>query len=335
VGRRAQGGAFELSGRGLPAEAVAEALRLGYGVEAHVERLDLGNDADSWSYRASAANGALFLKLRTAHLAAAGSQVPRHLGDRGVPGVLAPVRTLSGAPSYAVDGFALIVQPWLDARPAMEVGLSDAQWEELGQIVAILHGSCDAPPPGARLEAFTPTRRELAEPLDEIAPRTELRELWRLHRPTICALVERADVLGRELPKRSLPPVLCHGDLHTNNVLVDSDDRLCLVDWDEATWGPRERDLMFFVGGIHRRLVSPRQTEAFLRGYGAVAVDETALEYYRVAWAVQDIAAVGEQAALLPQLDDARRKRALAHFALLFEPGAIVEIALATRRASP
>jgi spectinomycin phosphotransferase len=44
--------------------------------------------------------------------------------------------------------------------------------------------------------------------------------------------------------------VLCHADLHTWNVLVDGDGRLWLVDWDEAILAPRERDLMFLVGGI-------------------------------------------------------------------------------------
>jgi Ser/Thr protein kinase RdoA (MazF antagonist) len=56
--------------------------------------------------------------------------------------------------------------------------------------------------------------------------------------------------------------VLCHADLHTWNVLVDSVGDLWIADWDEAVLAPRERDLMFVVGGIGHGLVTPAATAA-------------------------------------------------------------------------
>ena len=125
----------------------------------------------------------------------------------------------------------------------------------------------------------------------------------------------------------SAPMVLCHADLHTRNVLLEGDEQFWIVDWDETVLALKERDLMFLVGGIVRELLQPHHTEYFFRGYGEVEIDQDALAYYRHAWAVQDIAADGEQVFFMPELSDASRQRALRGFKLLFEPGNIVSIA--------
>jgi spectinomycin phosphotransferase len=84
---------------------------------------------------------------------------------------------------------------------------------------------------------------------------------------------------------------------------------------------------MFVVGGIGHGLVRPHETEAFFEGYGRTAIDPLLLAYYRVAWAVQDLAAYGEQVLMAPGLGEASRRDALDGLMSLFEPGNIVEIA--------
>jgi spectinomycin phosphotransferase len=100
------------------------------------------------------------------------------------------------------------------------------------------------------------------------------------------------------------------------------------VDWDEAVLAPRERDLMFVVGGIGHGLVRPSDTECFFQGYGHTGVDPDLLAYYRCAWAVQDVAAYGEQALLAPGVGQETRRAAVAGFKDLFEPGNIAGLAL-------
>ena len=87
---------------------------------------------------------------------------------------------------------------------------------------------------------------------------------------------------------------------------------------------------MFVIKGIGSDLVNPKETAAFLQGYGESAVDPAALAYYRYAWAVQDIAAYGEQVFLTPELTPESRLDGLQGFISLFEPGNIVSIALAS-----
>jgi hypothetical protein len=229
----------------LAEEAIAGALEAGFGVRvAGLVFLPVGNDAASWAYRVEVAGGPpWFLKVRAGAGAMPGAAVPAYLQRHGVPLVPAPRPTGAGAPFVVVDRFALALYPLLDAAPGAVVGLSPAQWRELGAAV---------------------------------------------RRPTLCRWI---------------------------------------VDWDEAVLAPRERDLMFVVGGIGHGLVRPHDTERFLRGYGETGIDPRLLAHYRTAWAVQDIAAYGEEVLLTPSLGQETRPAALEGFMDLFEPGNIVDLA--------
>jgi spectinomycin phosphotransferase len=320
--------------------SIVAVLRASFGIRvAALALLPVGNDADSWAYRVQAAPGpAWFLKLRAGANPTRGAAVPSYLHRHGVPNVPAPLATRTGAPYVLVDRFALALYPMLEARVGAEVGLSPAQWRRLGAAVRQVHAVPLTPELRALVgqEAFRPTRRELladlearlATPADPVAG--ELAGFWRAHRDAIDELIQRADALGRQLARRSFPQVLCHADLHTWNVLVDADARLWLVDWDEAVLAPRERDLMFVVGGIARDLVRPADTDRFLQGYGEARVDPRLLAYYRCAWAVQDIAAYGEQVLLAPESGEAARRAAVEGFLDLFAPGNIVDLAQAS-----
>jgi spectinomycin phosphotransferase len=321
----------------LAAEAVVRALESGYGIRVSgLTFLPVGNDAASWAYRVGTATGRdWFLKVRAG--AMPGAVVPALLHRQGVPNVLAPLPATSGVPAVPLERFTLALYPMVEAVTGAEAGLSAAQWRQLGVAVERVH-TLPVPAGLARLvgrERFRPSRRELLpeleaalaspDPGDEVG--VELAAFWRAHREVIDALVERADRQGRWLTGAGFPEGLCHGDLHTWNVLVDSDQQLWIVDWDEAVLAPRERDLMFVVGGIGAGLVSPDDTRAFFQGYGRARVDPVLLAYYRCAWAVQDIAAFAEEAVLSPGLGSMSRRAALASFMGLFEPGNIVDLA--------
>ncbi len=237
---------------------------------------------------------------------------------------------------------ALVLFPMLDAVVAADAGMGADRWRALGRIVRRLH---EVPPPAAAelpvpVETFQAWRRDLIEPIAETAAHPgrdpisgRFATVWRDHREEIGALVALTDSTAERLRGRPAACVLCHTDLHTWNVLVDADGRLWIVDWEEAMLAPRERDLMFAIGGgLGRGLVSADDTAAFLQGYGQTTVDEELLAYYRIARALEDIAACGEEIALMPGADPRERERALRGLEALFEPGAIVELALSEAR---
>jgi spectinomycin phosphotransferase len=354
----------------LAGDRIIGALEASFGLRvAVVQFLPLGNDSASWSFKVQTTQGpSYFLKVRgvarptPAEVQAApagaegagpggapdpavGAAVPSYLHGQGVPNVLAPVTTNAGAPYVLVDRFALALYPLLEARPGVEVGLSPGQWWLLGASVRRIHDVALTPQLTSLVgrEAFRPRRRELLPRLqallasaDQRDPVTrELAEVWHAREDIIHTLAEQADELGRQLASERFPLVLCHADLHTWNVLVDADQQVWIVDWDEAILAPKERDLMFVIGGIDRRLVRPGDTERFLQGYGEATINQRLLAYYRIAWAVQDIAAFGEEALMMPELGEESRRDALSGFAGLFDPDGIVHLAGASGTIDP
>ncbi len=323
--------------------AITGALHAHYGISIKaLTFLPLGNDSASAVYRVDAADGATyFLKARNgADFSVPSLVVPRYLHDQSVPHIVAPLPTITQALWVSVNDFALSLYPFIDGCIGADVGLSRQQWRAFGAMLKQIHTSLLTPDLMKIVprETFTPTRRSVITDLEAAISRQtfadpverELAGFWHARHYEIRTLVDRADALARQLRQKSLPLVLRHADMHTWNVLLDTAQQMWLVDWDETMLAPKERDLMFVVGGIGRNLVSPHDTECFMKGYGDTAIDAGALVYYRYAWAVQDIAAYGERVFFVPDLGEETRRGAMRGLTNMFEPGNIVEIAFAS-----
>lgn len=327
----------------LSADTLAAAVRTHYGLAVTtVGFLPLGHDSSAWVYRVQAQDGAAyFLKVRQGVTNAAGLLVPRYLHAHGIAPVVAPLPDVRGALWAQVAGYALILYPFIAGATGMAQGLSEAQWIAYGTILRRIHSTVIAPElaRALRRETFVPagaaTVREVdrhigarrwADPLAQ-----EVAALWRERGAVIRTLVSRAEELGAHLARTAPPCVLCHADIHTDNVLLGADGRVWIVDWDETVLAPKERDLMFAVGGgISRALVGEREEALFLRGYGATPLDPRALSYYRYAWAVNDIGAFAAEVVGRPDLGAVSKQTALDIFKRLFQPGEIVALALAS-----
>jgi spectinomycin phosphotransferase len=328
----------------LADETIIAALHAHYAMSiAALTFLPLGADSGSAAYRVQTAEGATyFLKVRAgAGFSLASLVAPRYFRDQGVPHIMAPLPTIAGALWAGAADFALSLYPFVDGRMGADGGLSEQHWHALGATLKQIH--TDPLTPELRQivprEAFVPSRRSVMADLEAAiagqalaSPQErELAAFWHARRDEIHTLVERADALGGRLRRQTAAPlVLCHADLHAWNVLLDTAGQMWLVDWDETILALKERDLMFVVGGIGRDLVSPRETACFLQGYGDAALDPYALTYYRYAWAVQDMAAYGEQVFFMPDLGAETRRDAVHGFMSLFEPGNIVALAFAS-----
>ena len=328
----------------LSEDVIIAALRADYGVVASLVFLPIGCDSSAWAYRAQTADGATyFLKVRKGIANRASLIVPRYLHDHGVTNVVAPIPTLAQTLWAEVGEFALILYPFIDGVTGKDGGMNERQWVAYGGVLRQVHTVPVTAALARRLrrERFSPDWGSAVRRVDAHvgertfagAPEQELAAFWRTRRDEIRALLGRAEALGRRLRARRPPLVLCHADIHTWNVMVDRAGTLWIVDWDETLLAPKERDLMFVVGGIGAGLVRPHEETWFFQGYGAAEVNPLALAYYRYAWAIADIGSFGEQVFLLPEVGDATKRNAVELLMSLFDPGNIVALAYEAGRA--
>jgi spectinomycin phosphotransferase len=326
----------------LSDETLRTSLGARYGLAvADLTFLPLGHDSSAWVYRVGTADGTrYFLKVRRHVTNPPSLVVPRYLHDHGIARVIAPLPTNTQTLWTEVEGYALIVYPFVASTTGMERGMTPRQWIDYGAILRQIHATAVAPDLAQIMqrESFTPSgAEEVRELAGHIGGRTfadpvaqSLATFWHERSEDIHTLLERAEDLGRRLARRAPAFVLCHADIHTANVLLDADGEVWIVDWDETLLAPKERDLMFVVGGISSKLVGPREEELFFQGYGATTLDPLALAYYRYAWAVSDIGAYGAEVFFRPDLGQITRRAAVDLFRSLFMPGEIVALAFAS-----
>jgi spectinomycin phosphotransferase len=322
----------------LPNDRIVAAGRRHYGLHlTAVDFLPLGQDVRSWAFRAATVDATYFLKLRQGGVNEASLRVPRYLADHGVPAIIASLPTRAQRLWVEVDGFTLALYPFIDGTTGMAHGLQAHHWRTFGAALRAMHDTSLVPDlaPVVPRESFTSGLSDVVRALEtHVASSTfsdpiqrDLAALWQRKRADIQALVERFETLGRQLRATSPPLVLCHADVHPNNVLIDMDDQLWIVDWDDTMLAPKECDLMMGVGGLGNYPAGSREAGWFLRGYGSTAIDPVALAYYRHVRALGDIGAYGEQMLLLPGASVATKRNALQRMMSLFAPGYIVSLA--------
>lgn len=321
-------------------DSIARGVEQQYGlVVARVTFLPIGYDPNTAVYRLeSPAGDSYFLKLTRAAIVPASLRVPRALIEHGVTNVLASLPTRDGDLWCALDAYSMILYPFIDGENAMRRGLTERQWIAFGATLAAIHGSGlesrfagevpvedFATPMIARVRAM---QREVRDSRFELPVQRELAAFWQARAALIRHLTDRAEQIGNALRRDSFELALCHGDVHAANIMIDRNGAIFIVDWDTPRIAPRERDLLFVVGSMIARRVTPEEESWFFAGYGARAIDWRALAYYRYERALEDIYECGrsvffnDSASVAVKEGDARLLMGL------FEPGDIVQAAM-------
>jgi spectinomycin phosphotransferase len=127
--------------------------------------------------------------------------------------------------------------------------------------------------------------------------------------------IERAEMIGKRLQQTDLDLVLCHADIHTANILINQEQDLFIVDWDDILFAPKERDLMFVLG---EGTVETREEHFFFTGYGNVKINPLVLAYYGYEWCVQEIADFGERVFLTKDTGESTKQDSVEEFEVVF-----------------
>jgi spectinomycin phosphotransferase len=325
---------------GIDERLITTSLERWYGVcVSSLAFLPIGFDIDSAVYHIVASDEReYFLKLKFGPPNEAALEVPRLLADAGIPNILAPIPTLSSAlraPLNDVNGRTVTIFPLIHGRDAMTVGLDDAQWREFGRTLRAIHDRDGHGPisRSLRVERFDlPSAtlvRQISGAVDTWCYVSEAAEgfanFWRENVGRIEDVVSRAEALGQSLHEVGFEQVLCHGDIHAANILVEEDGRIWLADWDDPLIAPRERDLLFVVGSRIAREVTPHEEMCFFEGYGEAAINADALRYFRYERIIEDIGQIGQSVLLTPGRSEAARAAEATLARSFFAPGGDID----------
>jgi spectinomycin phosphotransferase len=329
----------------LQDEKIIAALYENYGVTAAVDFLPLGYDSNAWVYKANANDGSTyFVKLKKGSVAELSLRIPHYLKSQGMGQSVAPLSTKTQQLLVAVEDFTLILYPFIDGDNAANSPMSDSHWIEYGAVLKKLHSTVISPELLEQVpkETFTPNAQwsgVVKQLLATVKGRTdssisgyenaiakEGAAFWIEKYDEIAKIIARAEELGHSLQRRSLDFVLCHADIHRYNLMIDKENRLFVVDWDQPIFAPKERDLMFIVDApIVKHTAS--EESLFFQGYGQAEIDWLALAYYRYEWAMQDIGSFSESIFLRDDVGDVTRQDSIDHLKGLFQAGEIVQLA--------
>lgn len=325
----------------LPDQRIKNCLKIDYGIEVtSLAFLPVGADTNASVYQAQARDQtSYFIKLRRGHHHDLSVEIAKLLHEAGIQQIIPPLKTLQGRSTQRLDDFTLIVYPFVEGKDGFSRDLTENQWIHLGEALRRIH-EIQVPlslQNEIRREAYSPKWRELlrsllihldAEPTgDPIA--LNLKKFMNEHRTEIHRLVNRAEQLSQKLRDQSPEFVLCHSDIHGGNVLLNGNDTLYIVDWDDPIMAPKERDLMFIGGGVANVWNKPHEERLFYTGYGKAEINTTILAYYRHERIVEDMA-IYAQALLMTTEGGADRQEMYRHFIAMFEPQGVVDIAFKT-----
>jgi len=314
-------------------------LRDEYGLRVvQVAFLPLGADLNTAVYRVVAEDETpYFVKLRRGVFDETAVALPKFLSDQGIVQIIVPLATKTGQLWASLDAFKLILYPFVEGHNGYEVDLSDRHWFDFGTALKSIHTVKVPPALISRIqrETYSPQWREIVktflervedDAFDDLVA-VKLAAFLKAKRDEVLDLVGRAERLAEALLARSPEFVLCHSDIHAGNILIDANDDLYIVDWDNPILAPKERDLMFIGGGQGFAGHTAQEEETlFYRGYGQTQIDPIALAYYRYERIVQDIAIYCEQLFLTNEGGE-DREQSLQYLTSDFLPNNTIEIA--------
>ena len=217
-----------------------------------------------------------------------------------ISGVVAPLETKKSDLSVPWQHFRVSLFPFIEGKSRWDLwkagkDFRDTQLSETGALLATIHNCQDTIAANHLTVAKydLPSRHELntvlEAPMKKGQPQNQyqkqLLDGLTAHRSEILQAIERYDSLGRSAAARQTPFVITHGDPTPGNLILDTEERLHLIDWDGVCLGPPEKDLVSFTGErfevVLERYLTERQDN--------ISLHADIFGFYIYEWAINEI----------------------------------------------
>jgi spectinomycin phosphotransferase len=321
----------------LPEQQIIKILKNYYGIDIQSAQLYSGGaDMEAFAYKADGKLNSYFVKIKHAQHDEISLSIINLLQNSGVKEIIFPLYTVSGKLFESLDGFKIIVYPFVNAPNGFKQTLTQKQWIQLGQAIRKIHETSvpSSLQQQLRKETYSIKWREMAKSFyNKIDPQKsddkitlDFKLFFKKNSDKIFQLVNVAEELSKKLQPDLNKYVLCHSDIHAGNVLIQNCDSIYIIDWDEPMMAPKERDLMFIGGGVGNVWNKSQEVSCFYKGYGETNIDRTTLAYYRHERIVEDIAVYGRDLLSRDQNDQSRFQM-FKYLIAMFDPNGVVDIA--------
>lgn len=309
---------------------IIQCLQDEYGLRiVQVVFLPLGADVNSAVYKViSDDETPYFLKLRSGNFNDISVTLPHFLHEQGVAQIIPPIPAKTYQLWTTLEGFNLILYPFIEGKNGVEVDLSERQWVDFGTALKRIHMIALPETLKSRIpkDTFSPQWRDIMKAAfgqhnpDPVAEK--LAAFLKAKQDVILDIVRRAEKLCIEVQASAPEFVLCHSDIHGWNVLLT--ENVYIVDWDSPILAPKERDLMFVDGDIGGIWFNAKGDTYFYQGYGYAEIDPIALAYYRYERIIEDMAVTCQQIFLTDE-GGANREAEFRHLTNQFLPNGVIE----------
>ena len=213
-----------------------------------------------------------------------------------LPAIAYPLSTKSGQWWTTWEGWRVILHQHIDGRVVGHDGITDAILAQLAGLVGRLHRSLPALDLQVRsFDRFEiPFESELMgglTALEVMAPeetwgQKKLRDLLLPRRDEVLSVLQWLPVARDRAKMTEDLRVICHTDLHGENLMLDDSGQLYIVDWEGTVLAPREHDLFMFAE-------EPRFRDVFLPAYeaetGPISLNVDGLTFYSLRRWLEDL----------------------------------------------
>lgn len=255
----------------------------------------------SWGYKVEAGNNTYFLKLyknKPQFLEKAAELTYTLYSQCHITEIVHAIKAKNGKAVNMFEKYPFVLYNYIAGKEVAEQKPTDTQNEEMGRILGRIHNATSVIGAYPKKETFESKdkkaflrvleRIKLPES-DENTYQKQVIDLLMPLEKRIMLEWESFEHLKQILIEKNLPFVMCHSDPTQGNILIDTEGKLYLIDWDTPLLAPKERDLVFFS---HCK-------EPFMKGYteivGQITIDEDAKQFYLLEWNIQEVADLGSK----------------------------------------